>query len=82
VRARTSRPELAHALGDVHRARGAGGEAARWHAVALREYQASAARGEALYLHHLASYHADVVGDTTEAARWAARDAGARRHHG
>jgi tetratricopeptide (TPR) repeat protein len=79
VWARTSRPELAHAIGDVHRARGASGEAARWHAVALAEYNRSAARGEALYLHHLASYYADVVGDRIEAGRWAARDSAARR---
>jgi tetratricopeptide (TPR) repeat protein len=59
VRARTSRPELAHALGDVHRARGAEREAAGWYAVALAEYQASVARGEVLYLHHLAAYHRD-----------------------
>jgi tetratricopeptide (TPR) repeat protein len=78
VWARTSRPELAHAIGDVHRARGAAGEAARWHAVALAEYKRSAAQGEALYLHHLASYCAGVVGDRIEAGRWAVRDAAAR----
>jgi len=53
VRARTGRPDLAQALGDVHRLRGDDGESARWHAVALAEYRASVARGEALYLHHL-----------------------------
>lgn len=79
VRARTSRPELAQALGDVQRARGASAEAARWHAIALADYQRSVAAGEALYLHHLATYYADVVGDHAEAARWAARDAAARR---
>jgi tetratricopeptide (TPR) repeat protein len=53
VRARTGRPELAQALGDVHGLRGDDHESARWHAVALAEYRASVARGEALYLHHL-----------------------------
>lgn len=82
VRARTGRPELAQALGDVHRGRGADGEAARWYAIALAEYTDSAARGEVLYLHHLASYYADVAGDAGEAARWAARDHEARRARG
>jgi len=54
IRARTARPELAQALGDVHRLRGDEGESARWYAVARAEYRDSAARGEALYLHHLA----------------------------
>lgn len=53
VRTRTGRPDLAQALGDVHRLRGDDHESARWHAVALAEYRASVARGEALYLHHL-----------------------------
>jgi tetratricopeptide (TPR) repeat protein len=53
VRARTGRPDLAQALGNVHRLRGDDDESARWHAVALAEYRASVARGEALYLHHL-----------------------------
>ncbi len=79
LRARTARPEMAHALGDVHRARGDDSEAARWYAVALAEYQQSAGRGEVLYLHHLASYYADVAGDAGQAALWAARDADARR---
>lgn len=79
VRARTARPELAQALGDVHRLRGDDGESARWYAVALAEYQDSAARGEALFLHHLAAYYADVAGDAGQAARWAARDDQARR---
>lgn len=61
VRDRTSRPELAHALAEVHRARGADREAARWYAVALAEYQASAARGEALYQHHLAAWQRDLA---------------------
>jgi tetratricopeptide (TPR) repeat protein len=52
VRARTGRPELAGALGEVHRRRGDDEQAAHWQAVAMAEYAASAARGEALYLHH------------------------------
>jgi tetratricopeptide (TPR) repeat protein len=52
VRARTGRPELAEALGDVYRRRGDGEQAARWHAVARAEYADSAGRGEALYFHH------------------------------
>jgi tetratricopeptide (TPR) repeat protein len=59
VRARTARPELAQALGDVYRLRGDDSESARWYAVARAEYQDSAARGEALYLHHLARMNDD-----------------------
>ena len=59
VRARTVRPELAQALGDVHRLRGDDPSSARWYAVARAEYDASVARGEALYLHHLASMNDD-----------------------
>jgi tetratricopeptide (TPR) repeat protein len=78
VHTRTGRPELAQALGDVHRLRGDDSESARWYTAALAQYQDSAARGEALYLHHLAAYYADVAGQPEEAARWAARDAQAR----
>jgi tetratricopeptide (TPR) repeat protein len=52
VRARTGRPELAEALGEVHGRRGDDEQAARWQAIAAAEYAASAARGETLYLHH------------------------------
>jgi tetratricopeptide (TPR) repeat protein len=82
LRARTARPELAQALGDVHRGRGDAAEAAAWYAVALAEYRDSAGRGEALYLHHLATYYADVAGDHAEAARWAALDQTARHDPG
>ena len=59
VRARTVRPELAQALGDVHRLRGDDHSSARWYAVARAEYDASVALGEALYLHHLAGMSDD-----------------------
>jgi tetratricopeptide (TPR) repeat protein len=52
VRARTGRPELAEALGEVHLQRGDDEQAARWQAIARAEYADSAARGETLYLHH------------------------------
>jgi tetratricopeptide (TPR) repeat protein len=52
VRARTGRPDLAEALGEVHRLRGDDEQAARWQAIARAEYADSAARGETLYLHH------------------------------
>jgi len=52
VRARTGRPELAQALGEVHRRRGDDEQAARWQAIARAEYAASAERAESLYLHH------------------------------
>lgn len=59
VRERTRRPDLAQALGDVHRLRGDEHESAHWYGVARAEYHASVARGEALYLHHLASMNND-----------------------
>ena len=52
VRGRTGRPELAQALGEVHRQRGDDEQAARWQAIARAEYADSAARGESLYRHH------------------------------
>ncbi|HEX3955715.1 MAG TPA: hypothetical protein VHZ03_03675 [Trebonia sp.] len=52
VRARTGRPELAQALGEVQRRRGYDEQAARWQAIAAAEYADSAARGETLYHHH------------------------------
>jgi tetratricopeptide (TPR) repeat protein len=52
IRARTGRPELAEALGEVHCRRGDHEQADRWQAIARAEYADSAARGEALYLHH------------------------------
>jgi len=52
VRARTGRPDLAQALGEVHGQRGEDEQAARWRAIARAEYADSAARGETLYLHH------------------------------
>jgi tetratricopeptide (TPR) repeat protein len=52
VRERTGRPDLAEALAQVHRPRGDNEQAARWQATASAEYADSAARGEALYLHH------------------------------
>ena len=52
VRVRTGRPDLAQALGEVHRRRGDDEQAARWLAIATAEYADSAARGEALYRHH------------------------------
>jgi len=52
LRARTGRPDLAEALGEVHRERGDDERADRWQAIAQAEYADSAARGEALYHHH------------------------------
>ena len=59
VRARTGRRGLAQALGGCTRLRGDDHSSVRWYAVARAEYDASVARGEALYLHHLASMNDD-----------------------
>jgi tetratricopeptide (TPR) repeat protein len=76
--ARAPRPELYHALRDLHRIKGRPAEAVPWHEQALALYLDSVARGEVHHYHHLASFHADVRGDGPEAVRWARRDVALR----
>ncbi|MFL6136731.1 MAG: hypothetical protein ACJ74O_02910 [Frankiaceae bacterium] len=67
------RPELMRELADVLVAKRAPDAARRWYAMALAAYLASAGRGEAVHLRHLADYYAEVAGDRRAAAIWAER---------
>jgi tetratricopeptide (TPR) repeat protein len=78
--ARSPRPELDEALGDLYVFMGRAGEAGPWHDRALAAYLESARRGEVRYHHHLARFYADVRQDGAEALRWARRDAERRPH--
>jgi tetratricopeptide (TPR) repeat protein len=72
--ARTPKPELQQALGDLYVFMGRPDEAAPWHERALGAYLESAQRGEVHYLHHLAAFYADVRLDGPESLKWARRD--------
>lgn len=72
--ARVPRPELHHALGDLHVLLGRRDRATLWHDRALTAYLESARRGEVQYYHHLAAFYADVREDGPAAFRWAQRD--------
>jgi tetratricopeptide (TPR) repeat protein len=74
----TGRPELMQAAGDVAKAAGQAEQAAHWHARALEGMKASAERGEALYLHHLAGLYAESLGRPEEAVPWARKDVAER----
>jgi tetratricopeptide (TPR) repeat protein len=79
--ARTGRPELAQAVGDLLRRAGAAADARVWHERALAGYLESADLGEVQYHHHLAEYYADVEGDGDAAVLWAERDYELRPHY-
>lgn len=74
------RPEFREALGTALAACGHPAEAVRHHRAALTEYQASAARGEVHYLHHLAAYYAVIEPDPAAAVEIACRDVAVRRN--
>lgn len=78
VVARTPRPELLQALGDLLAFVGRKTDARPWHERALGGYLASVERGEVQYYHHLTGFYADVRSDGVEALRWARRDAALR----
>ncbi|SRR6266478_5351037 len=79
VLARTSRPEIAQALGDLYAFMGEVEEAKPWHDRALAVYLESAQRGDNSYPHQLAGFYADVLLDGSEAVRWARKDLEQRR---
>ena len=70
----TGRPELLQAAGDVELARQRPDAAKPWHDRALAAYQASLARGEKLYTHHLAGFYCDSQPQPAEAVRLARAD--------
>lgn len=74
VIARTQRPELQQALGDLYVFMQKPREAKPWHDKALAAYRASADNGEAHYLHHLATLYCDTPERTVEALEWARKD--------
>ena len=80
VIARTAKPELQQALGDLYVFMGKPNQAKPWHEKALATYLASAQRGEVLYFHHLAGFYADVREDGAEAVKWARRDLELRKN--
>jgi tetratricopeptide (TPR) repeat protein len=79
ILARTPRPEIQQALGDLYGFMGQPEEAQPWLDRALAGYLASAERGEVHYYHHLANFYADVRQDGQQALMWASRDLGLRQ---
>ena len=78
--AAVSRPDLAQAIGELHRLAGRSAAAAPWLGKALAGYRQSAERGEVHYWHHLADYYAEVEGNGAAAIEWAQRDVQLRPH--
>jgi tetratricopeptide (TPR) repeat protein len=72
--ARTPRPELQQALGDLLQFSGQAERARLWHERALSGYLASVEKGHVLYYHHLSSFFADSVSDPQKALTWARKD--------
>ena len=72
--AKTPRPELKQALGDLYLYLGKPDQAAPWLDAAYAEYSNSVSRGESHYLHHLARYYADSRLDAEKAVALARRD--------
>ncbi len=81
VVARSPRPELQQAVGDLYVLMGQPEQARRWHEQALAAYLASVRRREVHYFHHLAWFYADVREDGAEAVKWARRDLDLRRNY-
>ncbi|MBV9658799.1 MAG: tetratricopeptide repeat protein [Verrucomicrobia bacterium] len=73
--ARTSRPELMQALGDLYVFNQQPDQAAPWYDQALAAYLAATRAGdETLYSHHLAGFYSDARLDAEQAVAWAERD--------
>ncbi len=70
----TDRPELWQALGDLHAFYKRPAEAKTAHDRALAGYRDSLARGEVLYVHHLAGFFSDSQEDAAQAVAFARRD--------
>lgn len=68
------RPEFFQDLADLYVYMGKPQDARPWQDQAEAAYLASAARGEKLYCHHLASFYADTRQEPAEALRWARKD--------
>lgn len=81
VVARTPRPELMQALGELYACIGRDEQAQRWYAAANAAYLESVELGEVHYLHHLVDFHADVRMDGEQAVHWATRDLALRENY-
>jgi tetratricopeptide (TPR) repeat protein len=79
ILARTPRPEIQQALGDLYSFMGQPEQAQPWLDEALAGYLASVERGEVHYYHHLANFYADVRQDGEQALLWAHRDLALRQ---
>ena len=78
VVARTPKPELKQALGELLVAMGRTEEAQPWIDAAVAAFLASAQQGGVHYYHHLADVYADMPGCAAEAVKWARRDVALR----
>jgi tetratricopeptide (TPR) repeat protein len=74
ILARTGKPEIAQALGDLYVFMGRPEDAKPWHARALATYLESVTRGETAYIHQLSGFYADVLLNGPEAVHWARKD--------
>lgn len=72
--ARTPRPDLQQALGDLYVFMGKPDQAKPWIEKARTGYLNSVERGEVHYFHHLASFFADVREEPAEAVKYARLD--------
>jgi tetratricopeptide (TPR) repeat protein len=80
VVARTPKPELQQALGELYETMHQRGRAEACYEKSLNAYLDSAAHGEVHFYHHLVDFYADVRHDGREAVRWARKDIELRRN--
>lgn len=74
VIARTSKPEIKQALGELLLCTDRPEEGEPWFDSALSTYLESVQRGDVHYLHHLADFYSDARLEPAEALKWAERD--------
>lgn len=74
VIARTSKPEIQQALGELYLFTDRAEQAQPWFDRALAAYLESMRRGDVHYLHHLADFYADARLEPAEALKWAEED--------
>ena len=74
VIARTSKPEIKQALGELYLFTDRTEQAQPWFDSALNTYLESVQRGGVHYFHHLADFYADARLEPAEALKWAEQD--------
>lgn len=74
VIARTDKPELKQALGEMYLSAGREDLAQPWFEIALEHYLSSVRRGDVHYFHHLADYYSGPGNDPERALEWAMKD--------